>query len=103
MTYDKKVKEIREKANMTLAEAAKKWQMGKTTLYRIESGEMKKVPKKQLEKIAKANNIPIEYFTTTIYDKYPPEVAEFLTKKDARNYILKAYYLYKADKALGKE
>lgn len=97
MTYGSKVKKLREEKELTLEEYAKETKIGKTTLFRIEAEQPKKMPKKQLEKIAKYHELPLEYFTTSQYDEFPPQIVKFIGKKEAMPYIMEAYYKYMAD------
>lgn len=103
MTYGTKVRMLRSKLNMTMDEYSRKLKLSKTSLSRIENEEHKRPPIKQLRKIADYHKLPIEYFTTTQYDRYTDDIVRFLNNPDAKKYIIRAYYAYKSDTILNDE
>lgn len=59
---NEKLKKIRIKRNLSLAEVAEKINISEATLYRYESGITKKIPMKTIKKIAEIYDIDYTYF-----------------------------------------
>lgn len=100
MTYGDKVKKLRSIGNMTMEEFSKFCNISKPTLCRIENNNYpKKAPKKQLLKIAKIHNMPLDYFLTDDFDHLPRYAIDFIKNPESTKYIMKAYYTYMAEKS----
>ena len=59
---NEKLKNIRIKRNLSLAEVAEKIDISEATLYRYETGITKKVPMKTVKKLAKIYDVSYTYF-----------------------------------------
>lgn len=59
---NEKLKNIRIKRNLSLAEVAEKIDISEATLYRYEAGITKKIPMKTIKELAKIYNVSYTYF-----------------------------------------